>query len=160
MVSPSQGTPFAIPYISQHLQRHLRSTPSCCLQFPSWGIAKAIFISWSIALLEYCMQVPGNRIAHTSQGGPFSAPQLKCIAEFVSLSSFAILSIVVLKEKIRWSDGVGFALIFAGVLVALLLKPKTENVDNITVSTPVVPPAMELAPSMKTLTPQQIASSP
>lgn len=86
-------------------------------------MAKAIFISWSIALPEYCLQVPANRIAHVSEGGPFTAPQLKVIAEVCSLTTFAIFSSLVLKEKLRWVDLGAFALILAGVLLSLLTKP-------------------------------------
>ncbi len=63
--------------------------------------------------------MPANRIGHVSSGGPFSAPVLKVIQELISLSAFAIFSTAVLKEKLRWTDGVGFVLIIAGVAVAM-----------------------------------------
>lgn len=97
------------------------------LRFKEWPMVKAIFLSWGIALAEYCLQVPANRIGHFSGGGPFTAPQLKVIAEFLSLSTFAIFSITVLKEKLRWSDGLAFGLIFTGVVVGMVLKPKTAD---------------------------------
>jgi uncharacterized protein (DUF486 family) len=37
-------------------------------------------------------------------GGPFTAPQLKIIAEICSLTTFAIFSSIVLKEKLLWVD--------------------------------------------------------
>ena len=64
-------------------------------------------------------QVPANRLGHVSSGGPFSAPTLKVIQELFSLSAFAVFSTAVLKEKLRWTDGLGFVLILAGVAVAM-----------------------------------------
>jgi uncharacterized protein len=78
-----------------------------------------ILISWLIALPEYCLAVPANRIGHISLGGPFTAPQLKLIQETISLLIFVIFSIVVLKESPRWQDYVGMVLIMAGLAVAL-----------------------------------------
>ncbi len=63
--------------------------------------------------------MPANRLGHVSSGGPFSAPSLKIIQEVLSLSAFAVFSAVVLKEKLRWTDGVGFLFILAGVAVAM-----------------------------------------
>jgi hypothetical protein len=60
------------------------------------------------------MQVPGNRIAHFSTGGPFTAPQLKIIQEILAITAFAVFSIVILKERLRWSDYLAFALIICG----------------------------------------------
>ena len=45
-----------------------------------------ILVSWLIAFLEYCFQVPANRIGH-NQG--FSAAQLKTIQEIITLVVFA-----------------------------------------------------------------------
>ncbi|MBA3698342.1 MAG: DMT family protein [Planctomycetes bacterium] len=78
-----------------------------------------IGISWLIALPEYCLAVPANRIGHVSLGGPFTAPQLKLIQEGLSLLVFLVFSLVVLKESPRWQDYVGMALIMAGLGVAL-----------------------------------------
>jgi hypothetical protein len=63
--------------------------------------------------------VPANRLGHVSSGGPFSAPVLKVIQELISLSAFAVFSSTVLREKLRWTDGLGFVLIIAGVAVAM-----------------------------------------
>ena len=78
-----------------------------------------IGISWLIALPEYCLAVPANRLGHVSLGGPFTAPQLKLIQEGLSLLVFLVFSLVVLKESPRWQDYVGMALIMAGLGVAL-----------------------------------------
>ncbi len=92
--------------------RHLKKT--------GWTIPVAILISWLIAFPEYLLQVPANRIGHISQGGPFTAAQLKIIQEAITLSVFIVFSVLVLKEKPRWNEGVAMALIFAGVLVAMI----------------------------------------
>jgi hypothetical protein len=69
--------------------------------------------------LPRALQVPANRVGHVSSGGPFSAPVLKVIQELISLSAFAVFSTTVLREKLRWTDGLGFVLIIAGVAVAM-----------------------------------------
>ncbi len=87
-----------------------------------WTVMVAIAASWAIALFEYCLQVPANRIGHVSHGGPFTAAQLKIMQEGITLTVFAVFSIVVLGEKLRWTDTVAFGLIFAGVAVGMLGK--------------------------------------
>lgn len=88
----------------------------------AWGLVLAIALSWLMALPEYCLQVPANRLGHTDYGGPLTAPQLKVIQEAVTLVVFAVFSTWVLKEKLRWTDGVGFGLVFLGVAVCMLGK--------------------------------------
>lgn len=85
----------------------------------AWSIPVAISISWLIALPEYAMQVPANRIGHISTGGPFTAPQLKVIQEAITLLVFSVFSVLVLKEKLRGTDWIAFALIMAGVVVSM-----------------------------------------
>ncbi|MDO5704871.1 MAG: DMT family protein [Paracoccus sp. (in: a-proteobacteria)] len=80
------------------------------LKFKTAPIMLVIFISWGIALFEYMMQVPANRIGH----GYFSAAQLKTIQEVISLSVFALFSWLYLGEKLGWQHGVGFGLICLG----------------------------------------------
>ncbi|MBI1189167.1 MAG: hypothetical protein GC200_00575 [Tepidisphaera sp.] len=87
-----------------------------------WTLVAAIFISWLIALPEYLLQVPANRIGHVDHGGPLTAPQLKILQEGITLGVFAVFSIMVLKERLRWTDMVGFGLVFAGVVVSMLGK--------------------------------------
>jgi uncharacterized protein (DUF486 family) len=85
-----------------------------------WPMYLAIAISWLVALPEYCLQVPANRLGHKDFGGPFSAPQLKIIQEAVTILIFIAFSVTVLHERPKWTDIVGFALIFLGVAVAML----------------------------------------
>ena len=90
------------------------------LKKTGWTIPVAIGISWLIAFPEYLLQVPANRIGHISQGGPFTAAQLKVLQEAITLCVFIVFAVVVLKEKPRWNEGVAFVLIFAGVVVAMM----------------------------------------
>ena len=80
------------------------------LKFKTTPLVTVIAVSWFIALFEYIMQVPANRIGH----GYFTAAQLKTIQEVISLSVFAIFSWLYLGEKMGWQHGVGFSLIFFG----------------------------------------------
>ncbi len=82
-------------------------------------LAPVILISWLIALPEYMLQVPANRIGHVNFGGTLSAPQLKVIQEAITLAVFSAFSILYLKEKIRPQDGIAFALVFLAVAVSM-----------------------------------------
>lgn len=82
----------------------------------------AVMTSWLIALPEYCLAVPANRIGHISQGGRFSAPQLKVMQEGISVAVFLLFSLWFLKETPRWQDSVAFALIFAGLAISLFSR--------------------------------------
>jgi uncharacterized protein (DUF486 family) len=59
----------------------------------------AVAISWGIALFEYLLQVPANRIG--SNGG-YSLAQLKILQEAISLSVFVPIAFFFLKEPIKW----------------------------------------------------------
>ena len=56
----------------------------------------AALVSWGIALFEYLIQVPANRIGHQM----FSVGELKIIQEVITLSVFVPFSIYFLREKI------------------------------------------------------------
>ena len=60
-----------------------------------WYIAA--FISWGIALLEYLLQVPANRIGYTE----LTLPQLKIIQEVITLSVFGVFVIVYMRQPIK-----------------------------------------------------------
>ena len=77
------------------------------LKYKHTSVFKVIVISWLIAFLEYCFQVPANRIGHYQ----FSAAQLKTIQEVITLIIFCIFSVVYLKEELKWNYLVGFAMI-------------------------------------------------
>ena len=80
------------------------------LKFKTAPLLAVILVSWGIALFEYCLAVPANRIGH----GVYSAAELKTIQEVITLAVFAVFSVVFLKEQLSWNHAVGFALIAAG----------------------------------------------
>ena len=57
----------------------------------------AALVSWGVALFEYLLQVPANRIGHTQ----LSVPQLKIMQEVITLSVFAPFSLMYLKEPLK-----------------------------------------------------------
>ncbi|MBP1583011.1 MAG: DMT family protein [Victivallales bacterium] len=63
----------------------------------AWYIAA--LVSWSIALFEYLLQVPANRIGYQA----LRPSQLKIIQEVISLSVFVPFALFVLKEKWNWN---------------------------------------------------------
>ncbi len=81
------------------------------LKYKHSALWKVIVVSWLIAFLEYCFQVPANRFGHSQ----FSAAQLKIIQEVITLVVFALFSILYLKEAFHWNYAVAFALILAAV---------------------------------------------
>ena len=68
-------------------------------------------MSWLIALPEYALQVPANRLGH----GHFTATQLKVIQEVISLSVFAVFAFFYLGETPTWRTAAAFLLIIAAV---------------------------------------------
>ena len=57
----------------------------------------AALVSWGIALFEYLLQVPANRIGYTS----FSVGQLKILQEVITLSVFVPFAMLYLKEPFK-----------------------------------------------------------
>ena len=80
------------------------------LKFKSVALPTVIAVSWGIALIEYCLAVPANRIGH----GAYSAAELKTIQEVGTLLVFAGFSVVYLEEPMGWNHLAGFALIAGG----------------------------------------------
>src|SRR3989338_4100045 len=81
----------------------------------------AILISWMIAFLEYCFQVPANRIGHDQ----FTAAQLKTIQEVITLVVFSIFSVCYLQEEFKWNYLVGFGFIILAVFfIHLRRRPR------------------------------------
>ena len=66
------------------------------LKYKGSALWIVILVSWGIALLEYCFQVPANRIGHEY----FTAAQLKTMQEVITLIVFSIFSILYLKEEL------------------------------------------------------------
>ena len=81
-----------------------------------FGMAVIILLSWGIALLEYCFQVPANRIGSAQFGGPFTLWELKVIQEVVSLTVFTLFALVFMRsETLRWNHLAGFACLVLAV---------------------------------------------
>ncbi|HEX8575685.1 MAG TPA: DMT family protein [Flavobacterium sp.] len=84
--------------------------------FENAGLITIIFISWGFALLEYCFQVPANKIGFNGNGGPFTLMQLKVIQEVITLVIFVIFSLVFFKnETFRWNHAIGFCFLILAV---------------------------------------------
>jgi uncharacterized protein (DUF486 family) len=75
---------------------------------------QAILISLFIALFEYMLQVPANRIGYRT----LSAYQLKIMQEVITLVVFVIFARVALGEAIQPKHGVALGLVFLAVVVA------------------------------------------
>lgn len=58
-----------------------------------------ILISWGLALFEYILQVPTNKIGFSQNGGPFNLLQLKMIQEILILGIFVLFTLVVFKTE-------------------------------------------------------------
>jgi len=80
------------------------------LNYRAYPLWIAIAVSWGIALFEYCFAVPANRIGHAV----YSTAQLKTMQEVITLTVFAVFSVLYLKESLTWNHAIGFALIAAG----------------------------------------------
>ena len=75
-------------------------------------ILLVILISWGIALIEYCMAVPANRIGYA---GGWSAAQLKIAQEAIALIVFGGFMVTMLGEPLHWRHLAAFACIMAAV---------------------------------------------
>ncbi len=80
------------------------------LKYKSSPILLAILASWGIALFEYCLAVPANRIGSEV----YSTAQLKTMQEVITLLVFAGFSVLYLKEPLGWNHAVGFGFISLG----------------------------------------------
>ncbi|MGZ3651837.1 MAG: DMT family protein [Bdellovibrionota bacterium] len=83
------------------------------LKFRDSPLLWVVLASWGIAFFEYCFQVPANRIGY----GTYTGAQLKVIQEVISLTVFAVFSVLYLREDFRWNYAAGFALLLAAVFV-------------------------------------------
>jgi uncharacterized protein (DUF486 family) len=78
---------------------------------PLW---KAIAISWGIALFEYMLMVPANRIGFENGMNGF---QLKMTQEVITLIVFSVFAVLYLKEPFHWKYLLSFFLLLAAVYV-------------------------------------------
>ena len=68
---------------------HLRN-----LSHRAWYIAA--LVSWAIALFEYLLQVPANRIGFTA----LTVPQLKILQEVITLAVFVPFAIFYMRQPV------------------------------------------------------------
>jgi uncharacterized protein (DUF486 family) len=71
---------------------HLRN-----LSDKPWYVAA--LVSWSIALLEYLLQVPANRIGFQT----LSLAQLKILQEVITLSVFVPFALFYMRQPLNWN---------------------------------------------------------
>jgi uncharacterized protein len=83
------------------------------LKFPTANIWAVIFASWGIALFEYVLQVPANRLG----SAVFTLTQLKVIQEAITLVVFVGFAWVVFGEVPNWRTGLAVLLVLAAVAV-------------------------------------------
>jgi uncharacterized protein (DUF486 family) len=57
----------------------------------------AALVSWGIALFEYLLQVPANRIGHTV----LTLPQLKIMQEVIALSVFVPFMLLYMRQPLK-----------------------------------------------------------
>jgi len=84
------------------------------LKYRRAPLIAVIVVSWLIAFLEYCFQVPANRIGY----GEFTAFQLKIIQEIITLSVFSVFAWIYFGEEITWNYGAAFLCILGAVAFA------------------------------------------
>jgi uncharacterized protein (DUF486 family) len=80
------------------------------LKFKEVALWKVILVSWSIALFEYCLQVPANRLGSQT----YSPDQLKVIQEVITLTVFGVFSVYYFGDKLHWNHAVAFGCLVAG----------------------------------------------
>lgn len=87
----------------------------------SWPLIGVILLSWGIALLEYCFQVPANRIGYEENGGPYSLMQLKVMQEVITLVVFVVFSVIAFENfHLRWNHFAAMALLIAAVYLVFM----------------------------------------
>ena len=59
----------------------------------------AAIVSWGIALFEYLLQVPANRVGF----GTLSLAQLKIVQEVITLSVFVPFAILYMRQPLNWN---------------------------------------------------------
>jgi uncharacterized protein (DUF486 family) len=84
------------------------------LRYRSAPIIVAMFVSWLIALGEYCFQVPAHRIGY----GQFTGYEHKIVQECITLGVFTVFAYMYLGEPIRWNYFASFCCILGAVIFA------------------------------------------
>jgi hypothetical protein len=66
------------------------------LQSRAWYVAA--IVSWGIALFEYLLQVPANRIGYPA----LSLSQLRILQEVITLTVFVPFAMLYMKQPFKW----------------------------------------------------------
>ena len=86
-----------------------------------WPLILLILASWGVALFEYILMVPANRMGSSINGGPFNLMQLKVIQEVISLTGFTVIVSMIFKnEPIYWNHIVALVCLVAAVFFVFL----------------------------------------
>ncbi len=108
------------------------------LKYKEKPLLVAIMVSWLIALPEYALQVPANRMGY----GTFTATQLKVLQEAISLTVFLAFAWIYFGEAPTWRTGVAFVLITIAVAIiksdgpAKPPEPPPQNAETAPVTKP------------------------
>jgi uncharacterized protein (DUF486 family) len=78
-------------------------------------------VSWGIALIEYCLAVPANRLGY----GEFTGFQLKIIQEVVTLAIFVVFAVLFLREKFAWNHAAAFVCLGGAAYFAFAYKSQS-----------------------------------
>ena len=82
----------------------------------NWPLIGVILFSWAVAFLEYCAQVPANRIGFIDNGGPFTLMQLKVMQEVITLIIFTVFTTVFFRgEALHWNHLAAFGCLVLAV---------------------------------------------
>jgi uncharacterized protein len=79
----------------------------------------AAFVSWGIALFEYLLQVPANRIGYTAM----SLSQLKILQEVITLVVFAPFAVLYMRQPLKL-DYLWAALCLVGAVYFVFRSPQ------------------------------------
>jgi len=74
---------------------------------PLWLL---VMVSWLIALPEYWLAVPANRIGRAT----YDPAELKAMQEVITLAVFAVFSVTYLGERLTVNHAIGFGFIALG----------------------------------------------
>ena len=75
-----------------------------------------ILLSWGIAFLEYCCQVPANRMGFEGNGGPLNLMQLKVLQEVISIVVFTLFSVLAFRgQTFHWNHLAAFVCLVLAV---------------------------------------------
>jgi len=83
-----------------------------------WPLWQAVLVSWGIALFEYCLAVPANRLGY----GSFTGFQLKIAQEVITLAVFTVFALLFLGERLAWNHLAAFACLGAAAWFAFAFR--------------------------------------